>query len=129
MTDRGHVDPNLMGPTGLEPASDEAYRTEGLLEPPMGRGVPSALPAHDRHFLPMAGIAPDRRHDLAGGRIEAAPDKRNIFALERAGAAMIGEEFGQAPMRRVGLGDDQNPGCVLVEPMDDTRPPDTADSG
>src|SRR5271155_1375568 len=122
MTDRGHVDPNLMGPPCLKPASYEACGTEGLLEPPMGRGVPSALPAHDRHFLPMARIAPDRRHDFAGGLIEAAPDERNIFALERTGAAMIGEEFGQAPMRRVGLGDDQKPGCVLVESMDDNRP-------
>src|SRR5271165_1400909 len=41
---------------------------------------------------------------------------------------MIGEEIRQAPMRRVSLGDDEQPGRVLVEPVDDARPPNPADS-
>src|SRR5271156_2045915 len=107
MTDRSHVDPNLMGPPGLKLTRNQTCRTEGFLEPPMGRGVPTALLAHDRHFLPMARIATDRRHDFCRTRIEAAPDERQIFAIQGAGAAMVGEEFGQATMRRVSLGDDQ----------------------
>ena len=42
---------------------------------------------------------------------------------------MIGEKVGKAPMRGVGLGDDQKAGRVLVEPVDDARPPDPADAG
>ena len=59
---------------------------------------------------------------------QAAPDKRKIFALERAGAAMVGEQRGEALMRGVGLGDDQQPGRVLVESMDDAWPLDAADA-
>ncbi len=53
--------------------------------------------------------------------VEAAPDERQIFALERAGAAVVGEEIGEALMGGVGLGDDEKPGRVLVEPVDDAR--------
>ena len=77
--------------------------------------------AHDRHFLPMARITANRRVHLAGGRIEAAPNQRQIFALERAGAPVIGEEVRQAPMRRIRLGNDQKAGRVLVEPVHNSR--------
>src|SRR5580704_2961784 len=128
MTDGRHVDPNLMGPPCLKLACNQTCRAEVFLKPPMGRGVPTALPAHDRHFLPMARITADRGCDLSCTRIEAAPGERKIFSLERAGAAMIGEEFGQAPMRGVGLGDDQKPRRILVEPVHDSGPLDPADS-
>jgi hypothetical protein len=72
-------------------------------------------------------IPADRRGDFARGHIEAAPNERQIFALERAGAAMVGEEFSQAPMRRVRLGDDQKPRCILVEPVHNSGPLDPAD--
>src|ERR1700722_10013922 len=39
MTDRGHVDPDLVGPPGLQPAGDEARRSQGFLEAPMGGGM------------------------------------------------------------------------------------------
>ena len=83
-----------MSPPRLELARDEACRAEAFLQSPVGRGVASALPAHDRHFLPMARITADRRDHLARGRIEATPNESKIFALKRAAAAMIGEEFG-----------------------------------
>src|SRR6202453_1692266 len=128
MTDRGHVDPNLMGPPCLKLTCNQTCRAEVLLKPPMGRGVPAALPAHDGHFLPMARIAADRRDNLARTRIEGAPSKRQIFALERAGAAMVGEEFGQTSMRGVSLGDDQKPRRVLVQAVHDSGPLDPADA-
>ena len=34
---------------------------------------------------------------------------------------MVGEQGRQAPVGGVGLGDDQQAGRVLVEPMDDAR--------
>src|ERR1700733_13089707 len=103
MTDRGHVDPNLMGPPCLKLTCNQACRAKVFLPPPMGRGVPTAIPAHDRHFFPVAQIAAERRDDLARGRVEAAPHERQIFSLERSGAAMVGEEFGQTSMRGVSL--------------------------
>src|ERR1700685_925466 len=114
MTDRGHVAPNLMVPPRLKLTCNQAYRAEVLLKAPVGRGVPAALPAHDRHFLPMAGIAADWRKKLARGRVKSAPGERQIFSLERSRAAVVGEEFGQTSMRGVSLGDDKKPGRVLV---------------
>src|SRR5580704_17016908 len=128
MTDQRQVDPNLMGPPCLKLTCNQACRAEVFLKPPMGRGVPASLLLYDRHFLPMTRIAADRRDDLARVRIEAAPNKRQIFALQGAGAAVVGKEFGQAPMRRVSLGHDQQPGCVLVQPVNDARTLDSADA-
>src|SRR5580704_14703946 len=128
MTDGRHVDPNLMGPPCLKLACNQTCRAEVFLKPPMGRGVPTALPAHDRHFLPMARITADRGCDLSCTRIEGPPSKRQIFALQGAGAAVVGKEFGQAPMRRVGLGDDQKSRRVLVQPVHNPRPLDPADT-
>src|ERR1700733_5146187 len=127
MTDRRHMDPNLMGPPRLELASNEACPAESFLHPPVGRGVPTTLRAHDRHFLPIARIPADRRGDLARGPLEPPPDERQIFSLERAGAAMVGEEFSQAPMRRIRLGDDQKPRCILVEAVHNSGPLAPAD--
>ena len=58
-----------------------------------------------------------------------APDKGVVFAVEHPVAAVIGELRGEAVVRRVVLGDDQEPGRVLVEPVHDARPPDAADPG
>ena len=52
-----------------------------------------------------------------------------IGALERAGAAVVGELRRQAAMRAVVLGHDQQPARVLVEPVHDARPPHAADAG
>src|ERR1700733_4818553 len=128
MTDRRHVDPNLMGPPCLKLTCNQACRAEGFLNPPMGRGVASAIPAHDRHFFPIARIAADRGDDLARTRFEAAPGERQIFSLQGAGPAMVSEEVGQALMRGVGLGDDQKSRRVLVQPVHDPGPLDPADS-
>ncbi len=72
-------------------------------------------------------MAADRRVDLAGGRVEAAPDEGEIFAFEREGAPVVGEQQGETQVGRVGLGDDEQAGRVLVEPVDDAGPPHAAD--
>src|ERR1700722_3843877 len=128
MTDRRHRDAYLMGAAGLELASDQACRAEAFLEPPVGGGVPTALFSHDGHFLAMARIASNGPLDLACMNVEPAPNERQIFAFERAGAAVVGEEVGEALMRGVGFGDDEEPGRVLVEPVHDTGPLDPADA-
>ena len=122
MTDRRHVDPNLMGPPCLKLTCDQTCGPKAFLEPPMGRGVPAFFFPYDRHFLAMARIAAERRHDFSCTPLESAPGDRQIFSLERAGAAMVGKEISQALMRSVSLGDDQKSRRVLVEPMHDSRP-------
>src|ERR1700722_8700637 len=127
MTDRRHMDPNLMGPPCLKLASNETRWGDIFLVPPMGRGVPTALRAHDGHFLPITRISAHRRCDLSCAHFEAAPNERPIFSLERAGAAMVGEEFGQAPMGGVCLRDHKESRRILVEPVHDSGPLDPAD--
>src|SRR5271169_1167184 len=94
----------------------------------MRDGGTPARRLNDRHFVPLTRMAAERRVDLAGARVERAPGNREIFANQRPGAAMVGEQRGEPLMRGVGLGDDDQPGSVLVEAMDDAWPPDAADS-
>src|ERR1700741_3193027 len=117
-----------MGASGFEPAGEQARRTECLRKTPIGDSVAAALLGRGRHFFAMPGMAGDRRIDFARRGGEPAPDKRQIFALERSAAAVIGEEIGEALVRGVGLGADQRPGLILVEPMDDSRTFDSADA-
>ena len=58
-----------------------------------------------------------------------APDQGKVGALQGAGAAVVGELRGEALMGEVVLGDDEEPGRVLVEPMHDARPLHAADAG
>ena len=63
------------------------------------------------------------------GRDGAPHTKREIAALELAGAPMIGELLGERAMRLIGLGDDQQSAGILVEPMHDAGPRHAADAG
>src|SRR5208282_3363918 len=85
VTDRRHVDTDLMRAPGLETAGDEACRAERLHEPPMGQGVPAARLIGDRHLFPMARMSADRCRHLAGPRFKAAPNQREVLSFERAG--------------------------------------------
>ena len=51
-----------------------------------------------------------------------AADERQVGALELAAA----DERGEAPVRLLGAGDDEQPRGVPVEPVDDARPPGLA---
>ena len=128
MTDRRHVDADLMRAPGLETAGDEACRAERLLKPPMGERVAATRLIDDRHLFPMARMSADRRRHLAGPDFKAAPNQREVFSFERARAAVIGEEFGEALMRRVRLGGDEKAGGVFIEPVHDARPLHSADA-
>ena len=90
-------------------------------------GVVAAL-RHDGAQHAVAGAA-ERRVDGARIACRRAPHQRLIGALELAGAAMVGKGVGQRAMRGVGLGDHHDAAGVLVEAVDDARPPDAADAG
>src|ERR1700722_3985236 len=122
------MNPNLMRAAGFQSAGYQGRRAQQFLDAPMRDGGTAARRFHDRHFLPLTRMAAERRVDPAGARVERAPGNREIFANQRPGAAMVGEQRGEPLMRGVGLCDDDQPGSVLVEAMDDAWPPDAADS-
>src|SRR5271166_3151550 len=108
MSDRGQMDPNLMGPAGFEPAGQEAghrlrfirtfllnvgaRRLRGaiaLQHLPERYGRAPAL-AH-RHAVARPRIAFDRTIDPAVLAVGRTPGKGEIAALERrAATAVIG---------------------------------------
>src|SRR5262249_15694432 len=75
--DMGKMDPDLMGPAGLEPAGQKARHrvTSGTLVPlddlPVCHRVPAALP--DCHLVAGVGVAGDWRLDAALWPVRRAP--------------------------------------------------------
>ena len=128
MADMGEMNADLMRAPRLQPAGDQGRALERLLDAPMRDRMAAARGRDDRHFLALVRMAAERRVDRARAPGESAPGEREIFAHQRTGAAVVGEQIGEALMRGVGLGDDDQPGRVLVEPMDDARPLDAADA-
>ena len=62
-----------------------------------------------------AAVAPDRRVDRAAARRRAALHEREVLAPQLASA----QQLLQRAVDRLGLGDDEQPRGVLVEPVDD----------
>ena len=90
-------------------------------------GLPAGF-AHG-HLLPRMRMAVDRRIHGAALPVRKPPGERPIAAPHRAGAAVVGELFGQRFMGTVVLGRHHQPGGVLVEPVHDARPFYSADAG
>ena len=133
VADMGHVDADLVGPPGLQPAFDQACDRsgrrwgQGFFEPVVGDGMLAAGLEHG-HLLAVGELAPERGIDRALGAVGHAPDQRDIAALHLAVGAVGGELGRQAPMRPVVLGDDHQAAGFLVEPVHDARPFDAADA-
>ena len=94
----------------------------------MGDGM-AAAGARDLDLLAIAGGAGKRQVDGAPRPVGGAPDERQIGALKRSRAAMIGELGGEPLVGPVGLGDHHQARCVLVQPVDDARTGHAADAG
>src|SRR5689334_7939361 len=126
MASMGEVDPDLMGPAGLELAGQEARHRLSVLAVEsfphliMGHGLAAAL-AHG-HLLAGLRMPVDRRIDRAAMTVRDAPGEGEIAAPHLAGPAMIGELRRERGMGAVILGDDHQPGRVLVEPVHDAGP-------
>src|SRR6266702_2832685 len=133
MADMGEMYPDLVGPARFQPAGKQAR--DGIRSGaeiafrhlPVRDGMPAALP--HRHLVARMGMPGDFRLDPALGPVRRAPHEAEIAALERAGATVVGELGGERPMRRIGLGHDQEAGGILVEPVDDAGPFYPADAG
>ena len=94
----------------------------------VGDGLAGRGGARHRHLLAVGGAAADGWRRWCPDCARHAPDDGQVGPLQPAVAAMGGELLGQALVCRVVLGDDQEAAGVLVEPVDDARPPHPADA-
>jgi hypothetical protein len=128
-----HMDPDLVRAPGLQPAGDQRRPApERLFQPQPRHGGFAAR--HHGHALAVGPVPADGGLDPQGAAgLEGdpgAPGKPRVAAIGHAMAdggiaavdLMGGELRGQAAMRDIGPGHDQQPRSVLVDPMHDARP-------
>ena len=94
----------------------------------MGDGVAPALPADHDDLLAVMRGAGERCLDRSAPPLGHAPDDRQVGALQRPGAAVIGELRRERLMGEVVLGHHEQARGVLVEPVHDARPLHAADA-
>ena len=121
----GHVDPDLMRPTGVETALRNAsVRPQTVSDPVMGScGAPFRL-TDNGHFKSISVTATDIALNHADRRRGDAPNHGGIGPFDSA----RGELFGERLVRRVVFRGDHDAAGVLVEPMDDAWPPNAANA-
>ena len=129
MADMRHMHADLMRAARLQPTGQQRRGAE-ILEPfPMGDRLAPARGGDHRHALALRRVAADRRVDRPLRALGRAPGEGEIVAREIEFAAVILEEFRETGMRRVGLGDDDEPACILVDAMHDAGLLDAANAG
>jgi len=116
MPERGQVDPDLVGPAGLQVASDESMARPPLDHRVAGPGRPAS--GDDRHPQPVLGVAADRPfQDALVGRQPALHD-RQVAAGKRA-VRQLGR---QGAVGDVVAGHEHQARGALVQSVDDPRP-------
>ncbi len=94
----------------------------------MGNGFAAAFA--NRHTVAGDFVPVDRPVDGAARPIRRAPDEGQIAALERSAAAAVARELRrQRLVRAVVLCHHHQSARILVEPVDDARPPLAANAG
>lgn len=133
MSDGAHVDPNLVGATGLEGelqagGDDCTIDREALLDPVVGHGMAPGLIRDDGNLATVVGTAPEGGVDLTLVALRCAPDDSRISAFEAAVGAVRRKLLRQALVSSIGLGNNQQARCIFVETMNDARALDAADA-
>ncbi len=118
MLDRGEVDADLMRPPGLEPRMDERVRRQILDHLEVGRRLPRSRPLHCP-LCPLPAIPPEGRVNGPGPAPQPPLDQRRVLPhhLPRL------HHPRQLPVRLLVPRHHHQPRGVLVEPVDDPRPP------
>lgn len=124
VADAGHVDPDLVGATGLQTAADMGIAPISGDDLPVGHGRLCVFTG-DSHALSVRRMAAYGRVHRAAVLPEIAPDNGLIFAVK----AVVGELSGQALVSKVVFCYDQKPGGVLVNTVDNTGALLPADTG
>lgn len=139
----GQMNADLVGPSGFQPAvhqRDDGRLAKALLYTRAGHRV--AAPGEgDRLTLTVGAVAVDTGHDAQNApRLKShAPDtpepgiggvgntmnQRAVMPVDGMGLELPGK----AVMGTVGLGDDEQAGGFLVDPVNDARPPRPPDAG
>ena len=119
---------NLMGSSSFKSALQIGCRFERLEGAIVRHRVlapgPCDVRPDQRHLLAIGRRAGDRPTDRACGRQRSPRADRMIGALDR----MIGELAGESLVRGGAFGDHEQAGGVLVDPVDDPRPRNPADT-
>ena len=124
MADRLQVRADLVRAPGLEAHAQQRVALERLLGREVGdRGAPVGGVGRDARA--DAAVAAQRRLDLAGARARPALDERQVLAQDPARLELRLERR----VGRLGAGDDEQPGRVAVEPVDQPGAPWLAPGG
>ncbi|MCX5661689.1 MAG: hypothetical protein NTW19_18580 [Planctomycetota bacterium] len=115
MAQVGHVDADLVGAPGLELELDQGVAAVLLAHAEERQGVPARGVVADAAGLADGGVLADGLVDRAAGEVEVAVDDGEVGLERRA----VLELAGDAPVGLLALGDDDDAGGVLVEPVDD----------
>ena len=103
MADMGHMDADLVRAAGLQPAVEQArdrlaVRSRRSVSSTCQWVIASRPPARTATLVARSRVAAERRVDGALRAVGRAPDEGQIAALQRPGAAMVGELGGQRLM-------------------------------
>ena len=118
MSDGGHMDANLVGPSGFQTAFDQGRAAESFQQAPMSDRALAPPLLDDRDFLAVGRRASERGVDGSAPAFGQARDDRAVTAIN----AVLGELRGKTLMGRVGFGNHQQPGRILVDAVDNTGP-------
>lgn len=124
MADMSHMDAHLMRTPGLEPTLDEGSTVQPLQRAIVGDGMLTPTLALHRHFLAIGVRATDPRIDSPRRRGGHAADEGKITPVN----AVLLELPRQTLMGPVRLGNDEEPGRVLVDAVHDPWPSNAADA-
>ena len=124
MADRRHVHAHLMCAAGLQLALHQRGIPQFFQPFIMRNGMLAFGIGNDRHFLAIvARSANVATHSSACGP-GMALDDRAIFSSD----SVIRKLLGQADVRRIAFGRDEQTRCILVDAVDDAGPCDAADA-
>lgn len=131
MSDMRQMHADLVGATRLEAAADQAGHgriAEALKHLVVGNGFAGRGGARHCDLLAVGGAASQAGGNRPLTALWNAPDDGQIAPLQAAVAAMGGKLLGEGLVCGVRLGHDQQAAGLLVQPVDNSRPPYPADA-
>ena len=125
MPDGAEVDPQLVRSSRLEATLDEGHGGCVVLPADFVGGARRPALVADRHAGAPRRRPADRRIDDPARRVEAAPDQREVTAID-VPSGERGDEHVVRPRRP---GDQHEPARVAIEAVHDAGPGGVADVG
>lgn len=117
--DRGEVDADLVRSPGRQATFNERCPRSNAAHRAVVGDRRFAAALYHRHPRPVPRRSRDRPDDASRDRDRMSVNDGQVRPLDR----MLGELSGKIEMRPIGLGGDDQAGRVLVEAVNDTRPP------